>query len=181
MDHRRELSAILEDMSATESEMERYRDRLAKHLSSPRKSFAMRWLRVWIPLAATALLFWFLLAPPRSFGPESLDGLRTWVETQHDSAVLLDKADELSRTGRGTVRLNAMMVQCLLNTGEDAMQVAAEALTEEKRPEFRALYLEVLLDHADEYAFNPEFVEQLIDREHDPVCLRLMKELLTVS
>jgi len=179
MENERNLASTLAHISASEDEMSEYRARLSRRMSEQPRP--LRWSFIWVPLTALTVLALFLISPTHSFGPETFDDLQTWVTEVPDAQNLEQKALKQLQKGHGTNQLNAMMVLCLMRSGEDAMNLAAQALVQENRPAFRTFYLEFLLDHADRYAFNPEFIEGLMDRERDPVCLKLMKGLLSLG
>ncbi len=158
MDDERKLASVLANISASEEEMVAYRSRLSRKLLERKKTIP--WSLLWVPLAACAILALLLMAPTRTFGPEAFDDFQNWVGQVPDIGELEQNAMQQIQTGSESNQLNAMMVLCLLRSGEDAMSVAAQALKQETRPDFRAFYLEFLLDHADRYRFNPEFVEE---------------------
>ena len=73
------------------------------------------------------------------------------------------------------------MLVCLTSTNGKALPEAAEGAITDPRAEFRAFYLEYLLDHADAYQLNPERIEERMDAETDATCLDLYARLLHLS
>ena len=63
----------------------------------------------------------------------------------------------------------------------ELIDLAHHGLLDEPRPEFRAVYLEYLLDHADERYWDAAHLERLMDRETDHLCYDLFRQLLKLS
>ena len=76
---------------------------------------------------------------------------------------------------------NANMLLCLVETKDKAAGYAGRGLDEDPRPEFRAAYLEFLLDNADEHRYDAAEIESLMDRENDSICISLSLELYRVA
>lgn len=159
-----------------EDEMARYRARLGERLETlpgvgPR-------LGLWAPLAAVVGVIaaaFFLLQPEPGLPQRGLDEVEALVVQA--SPDLLDRARVFSEEGEGLDRWNAIMILCLTEPTESAVRFAAWGVQEDPRAEFRFFYLEYLLDNADEYLYNREILETLMDRETDSRCLRLYGRL----
>lgn len=176
-----ELRSLYRQVKADEAEMARYRSRLAERLPSFRR------LTDWRPLlvgagALAALLLAALLLPTNQetmLAQCRLDELRELAAKAPPS--LISRAMEAAEHGQAEERWNALMLLCFTSNDEMSVSYAAQGVQEDPRPEFRFFYLELLLDRADEYRYNPKRIEELMDREDDRQCLRLYRSLLHLS
>jgi hypothetical protein len=160
--------------------MSRYRARLGDRLAGQR--VPRRPLSLWAPLAAAAGVIaaaFFLLTPDPGLPQRGLDEMRALAEQAPPR--LLDRARGLAEGGEGLDRWNAIMLLTLTEPTERAVRFAAQGVQEDPRAEFRFFYLEYLLDEADEYRYNLEILETLMDRETDSRCLRLFERLYRLS
>ena len=73
------------------------------------------------------------------------------------------------------------MLLCLVEAKKRAVEYADRGLREDPRPEFRASYLELLLDKADEHQYSTAKIERNLDREEDSTCIALYQELLRIA
>lgn len=143
----------------------------------PRPVFSL-WLPAAGLLTAAAIVFVLFMPQPGQDDPFFLSELQVMVAHHpNDALAMADRWQEKD----GLHRLDAMMIRVLSAPEGDAPKIAAEAILEEPRPEFRTAYLEYLLDHADEFIFDPTVVETLIDRETDPVNIKLFQTLLDLG
>jgi hypothetical protein len=172
------LSDVLKTIEADEAEMQRYRARLAPKLCRRPRFY---WLAPIGVAAAAAVAFWIFLAWPRqiNFSPLGLDQVH--VMASRSSPEILETARTLAREGKGEARWNANMLLCLVETKDRAVEYAGRGLEEDPRPEFRASYLEFLLDEADEHQYNTTEIERNMDREEDSFCITLYQELLRIA
>ena len=172
------LRDVLESIEADETEMQRYRSRLAPKLCRRPRFY---WLAPIGVAAAAAMAFWIFLAWPRqiNFSPLSLDQVHTMA--RRSSPEILEKARTLVREGKGEARWNANMLLCLVDPKDRAVEYAGRGLEEDPRPEFRASYLEFLLDQADERQYDTADIERNLDREEDSICIALYQELLRIA
>jgi hypothetical protein len=171
------LKDILKTIEADEAEFQGFRTRLAPKLYQRPRSY---WLPI-IGVAAAAAAFLFYLAWPRPiiFSPLSLDQVHAMAS--RSSPKILEKARIFAREGNGEARWNANMVLCLVETKDRSVEYASRGLAEDPRPDFRASYLEVLLDKADDHQYNPTEIERNLDREEDSTCIALYQELLRIA
>jgi len=169
-------------IDASEAEMARYRHGLAARLDqrAARRRFAP-W--PWLMAAAAAVLIFALLPAEESpfAAPRELAELEALVQQSGDAEALRRQATRQANAGKGWTRWNAMMTLCLLQPDGDAIQTAADAVLEEPRPEFRAYYLEYLLDFVDERPLNAALIEDVMARETDPLCFDLFEALLRLA
>ena len=170
------LKSLYEGVSVTDQEMHAYRAKLAASLPTARSGFSWKIPAMAVMALAAAILLFFL--PARPLTQERLQDLNAWVESNPEKA----RVTALHYVNDPGIRgWNAAMTLTLTQKGEDAMTQAARALETEPRAEFRFIYLERLLDEADEYIFNPDKLDALIERETNPSCLRLFRSLLRFS
>ena len=87
----------------------------------------------------------------------------------------------LPQLGKGLDRWNSIMILCLTEPVKRAVMFAGRGIMEDPRPEFRAYYLEYLLDNADEYRYNRALLEENMDREEDSQCLLLYKQIFKAA
>ena len=172
------LKRLLKTIETEEAEMQRYRARLAPRL---RRRPRFTWL---IPIGVTAtaaLAFLLFLAWPRqiTFSPLDMDQVRAMA--RDSSPEVREQARTAAREGKGESRWNANMLLCLVETKDTAAGYAGRGLDEDPRPEFRAAYLEFLLDNADEHRYDAAEIESLMDRENDSICISLFRELYRVA
>jgi hypothetical protein len=139
------LRDLLKTIEADEAEMQRFRARLAPKL---RRRPRFYWLAPIGVAAAVAAAFWIFLAWPRQiiFSPLGLDQVRAMAT--RSSPEMLEKARTLAREGKGEARWNANLLLYLAETKNRAIEYADRGLEEDPRTEFRASYLELLLDEA---------------------------------
>ena len=161
-------------IEADEQEMARYRAAL-RPLLRPRRSRA--WLL--LPAAAAVALLWLIPAADNSIPRLDLPALQSFAAAAPER--VLAKAGDLASGGEGIDRWNSIMLLCLRESGTRAVELAARGLQEDPRADFRAYYLEYLLDHADGYRYNLAMLEELMDRESDPQCLRLYREMRNIT
>jgi hypothetical protein len=177
------LRSLYRQIRADEVEMARYRSRLAECLPNSRPLLTWRPLLAGAGVLAAALLIAAVFLPRNSqetaFSQSRLDELRELAAQAPSS--LISRATTLAEQGRAEERWNALMLLCLTSPGERSVIYAAQGVQEDPRPEFRFFYLELLLDRADEYRYNPQRIEELMDREDDRQCLRLYRSLLHLS
>jgi hypothetical protein len=172
------LRDILKTIEADEAELQRYRTRLGPKLRQRQRIY-------WRPLigvaVTAAVTIWIFLAWPRQiiFSPLSLDQVQEMARTS--SAEIVEKARILAREGKEETRWNANMLLCLVETKDRAAECAGRGLEEDPRPEFRASYLELLLDTADERQYSTTEIERSLDREGDSTCIVLYRELLRIA
>jgi len=179
------LRSLHRDIEADEAEMSLYRGRLAGRLETvgadrKRRALPLASGAAAVAMAIAALVF---LLPRwtehRVFPQTELVELEALAANA--PSTLVARARALVTEGQPQDRLNALMFVCLTERDEGAAPYAAEGLEDDPRPEFRFFYLEFLLDHADEYLYNEERIEQLMDRESDRGCLRLYRTLLDIA
>lgn len=137
-------------------------------------------------MAASVLLFTVYFLPTifiqsRGLDLESLAQVERFVEKYGNHQQLFTKAKGLTETGTKLEKLNALAVISMLGTDEAHKIASAQGLVEDPRPEFRAYYLEYLLDYADEAHYNIAYIEALIEKEEDEECLYLLSRLLKLA
>jgi hypothetical protein len=172
------LKDVLQTIEADETEMQRYRARLAPKL---RRRSSFYWLAPIGVATAAAVAVWIFMVWPRQiiFSPLSLDQVHAMASKS--SPEILEKARTLAGEGKGEARWNANMLLCLVETEDRVVACAGRGIEEDPRPEFRASYLELLLDRADEHQYNTTEIERNMDREEDSVCMALYQELLRIA
>jgi hypothetical protein len=177
------LRSLYREIRADEAEMAGYRSRLAERLPIPRPQLFWRPLLVGAGTLVAALLIAALLLPPTE--QETVLSQTRLCELKELAAQaspsLISRARSLAEQGRAEQRWNALMLLCLTGNGERSVLYAVQGVQEDPRPEFRFFYLELLLDQADEYRYNPQRIEELMDLEEDRQCLRLYRSLLHLS
>lgn len=181
MDSESRLKELLQDLEATPREMAVYREKLSHNLMQKTTGRSTRIL--WPVVAIAAVLLVGFLLFPRSkmpFDELSLESVQLLVETS-EMRELSERARAQVRSENGWSKLNAYTILCMTLPAQEAIPFAGQALEEDPRPEFRAFYLEFLLDTADENLINSERVEALMDDEENELCLRLLHDLLNVS
>jgi len=182
---KKELSSI----DTTQEEMDSYRRNLILPLR--RKGFGLDRLSefavhifkarfLWLSVPVTAILLFVIFTWPQgvSFKQESLDELYQLVLQSEPQRNLEKQAQSAMQKGNELERLNAAMVYCMLVPSNEAQTIAIEHLEKEKRPEFRAIYLEYILDSSENLPLTISKVEQLCELETDPHCMKLFKILL---
>ncbi|PCH62143.1 MAG: hypothetical protein COC19_03250 [SAR86 cluster bacterium] len=141
----------------------------------------------WTSLTASsaALLLIFSLTQAATFESileqESLVKIQQFVAVNGDHLQLFDQASNLESSAPRLGRLNALAVVSLLGQQDVHKLASAQGLVEDPRPEFRAYYLEFLLDYADEDFYNIDYIEALMEQETDPQCLYLLGRLLKLA
>lgn len=176
-----DLKSLYEGLAPDDQEMARYRQALQPKLQ-PRQRLPLWRSWTWA-LAGAAALIWlavFLAQKPATFQQESMADLSAMV-TATDAQVLTAKAKHALTKADDLQRFNAMAVLCMVLPVNEAITIAGQALQEDPRTEFRVFYLEYLLEEADENLINAHKVEELMDREDDALCLRLLRDLLAIS
>jgi hypothetical protein len=175
------LRSLYRQVGADEAEMAGYRRRLAERLPLTRPLLGWRPLLVGAGALAALMLAIILLPTSQQavLSRSRLDELKELAAEAPPS--LIGKATTLAEQGRAEERWNALMLLCLTSSCERSVSYAAQGVQEDPRPEFRFFYLELLLDRADEYRYNPQRIEELMDRENDRQCLRLYRSLLHLS
>jgi len=177
-----ELKTLFEEIDTTAEEMDRYRARLADKLENDVPA-RWRWRRIAIlvPVAA-AILAWLLYVPATpDLEQKSLSDLESLADstTGHDALdAILHKA---VTSPDDIVRLNGNMLLCLTRPDGSALREAASGVLSDPRPEFRARYLEYLLDFADSYELDADRIEDQMEVETDPICLSLYTQLLDLA
>lgn len=180
MAHEPDLKTLYRGMAADEAEMSKYRRNLKSKL--PTKSMLGRW---WLPtlavvgLTAISFMAWWPPAQADLFD-KNLEGLRA-MAVSPDAGMWTQKARLEMNSGEVGKQLNASAFLCMVLPYAEAAPVAAKALQQEPRAEFRVFYLETLLDEADEYQINVDLVEKLMDGEEDELCFRLYSALLELG
>lgn len=165
------IKSLYRDVELSEAELATYRSRLAQALPEKRRfSLAVPMFAAAVVLAA---FMWFQF--PKPLDQQGLDQLQAYVATYPEQA---RKSALQWMEDDGIQGHNAAMVLALTQEGDAAMEAAALALARDPRAEFRFFYLELLLDNADEYVFNPDLLDQLLEREYHPGCVRLFEQLL---
>ncbi len=177
-----ELKQLYEGIEADEVEMARYRNRMAAKLQQAKpKPTPLRWFWLGAPLLAGLAAFFLISTPRAEMDQQSLEQLRFTVAASADPQQLKARAESLRLHGNELIRLNANMILCLTQPNGEALELAAKGAIEDPRPEFRAFYVEYLLDHANGYQLSLEKVELAIDSEADPLCLELYGDLLKMA
>ena len=168
-------------IEADDAEMTAYRDRLAEHL--PKRHSG--WLRFGFPaglaLVASAATLWLIFQPQQMWSQNDIDQLQQMVADSSNLDRLRAQAQRVRAEGAGLAHWNAGLVLCMTLPTDEGVWIAAEALQDDPRPQFRAYYLEFLLDYADEYQFNAAKIEALMDDEVDTLCLHLFRHLLRIA
>lgn len=132
--------------------------------------------------AVIALFFSFasVLMPP-SLDNSSLEEIQRFVAKNGDHEALFSRAEEMKASESTMTRLNALALESMLGFEERNKLATAQGLVEDPRPEFRAYYLEYLLDYADEDHYNIAYIEALMEKEVDDECLYLLGRLLKLA
>lgn len=173
----KDLKQNFDHIRIDDGELESYRGNLASNL--PRRMvFPSKALLV-IPLAAALLMY--LTLPDSAFRQETPEEVIAFVKVAESPVDLGRRALARLESPKPQDHLNAIAILCLTQKPEDAIQMAAKGLLEDPRPAFRAFYLEFLLDNADEHRFNPDLIENLMDKEVDRHCLSLFKDLFKLA
>ena len=177
-----DLKKLYVAIETDDAEMLRFRSRLGAKLREPApKSSAWKWLWVGSPLLV-GLAAWILIVTlPSDIEQSSLQQLQSIVAASSDLGELREQAQSLQSSGDEHASLDADMLLCLAHPDGLALQVAARGAIRDPRPEFRAFYVEYLLDHADSYQLNIEQVETAMDKEIDPLSLELYARLLNMA
>lgn len=178
-----ELRDALRGLEPTAEELARHRAALAERLDERRRFGRVgRWsiaAAAAVLLAVSSLIL--LRAPDPSFQQETLSEVRGLVASTARPEELAVAAARAQASGSGLAPHNGRMVRVLALAPEATVGEAAEGAVLDPRPEFRAYYLEWLLDRADGATIDPEEVAVLLDREGDPLCVALLEELLDVA
>lgn len=175
-----DLKSIYQGLEPDEQEMARYRttlrDRLQKRKSQP--WFTLTWA-VAGAVALVAVAFLGLRSTP-DLSQTTMDDLQAMMASSNSDQLKAHAKKALSDENP-LYRCNAMAVLCMVLPAEEGINLAGQALEQDPRSEFRAFYLEYLLDEADENHINGQKVEELMDREEDELCLKLFEDLLDIS
>ena len=180
------MKELLGTVKADETELSVYRARLAARLDqeSPAASPPSFW-SIWRLAASGAAAVAHLavtligLRPPGSPAFTQTDLSEVEALAASSNPRIIDGARVALTNGDDLARWNARMVLCLTNSS-DCVELAADGVQEDPRADFRFLYLEVLLDRADERRFDTARMEELMDRETDLGCLRLYDRLFRI-
>ena len=176
------IRQILSSIETDPAEMARFRQNTAALLAAgaPRRRFSGGWWFAAAGLAAVLVLGWFFRPGDPVFRVEPLEELCDLVR-RHQSDSLRRAAYGYLRKGTERQRENANMVLCLLEPDESGLARASQGLSLDPRPEFRAFYLEFLLDHTDDRRLNLDLLDTLMDGEQDTYCLHLYGELIKMG
>ena len=182
---KKELSCV----QAKPEEMDLFRENLKRKLEQRHKGWTvfppnfgikldlrLFWLAV--PITSVLLLTLYILPERVNFKQVSLDEIQQLVFQAQDQDTLKKQANLAMRKGTELERMNATLVLCLLLPANQSKSIIMNGIEKETRPEFRAVYLEYLLDFAEQFPLSQSKVEQLIDSETDPHCQRLYKIML---
>ncbi len=133
--------------------------------------------------AAAIALFFVLLTTmtPVSLDDSGLEEIQRFVARNGDPGALFSRAEEMKSSESRVARLNALALISMLGTEDENKLATAQGLVEDPRPEFRAYYLEYLLDYADEEHYNIAYIEALMEKEEDEECLYLLGRLLKLA
>jgi hypothetical protein len=182
------LRSLLQQVEAGAPEVADYRRRLAARLdAADRQWYLMRRPLLLVSgaaaLAVVAVVITLAFLMPRATPPAlpqlELAELEALAATP--SAEIVTRARVLLAARQPRDRCNALMLLCLTEPDERAVRYAAQGVQEDPRPEFRFFYLELLLDRADEYPYNLDLIEKLMDREPDRSCRRMLRSLLHLA
>ncbi len=177
-----DLRELHERIDASNEEMARYRARLGARLDTVSPATTpMRWFAAAAVPIAAAIIVWIAFAPsdPR-LEQEHLGELQTLVSRTETGT--LDEITRKAVAGKSErARYNANMLVCLTSPDGTALREAARGAVTDPRAEFRAWYLEYLLDYADGYQLDPERIDAQMDTETDSTCLKLYARLLDMA
>lgn len=179
-----ELKALFEDIEAEPGELQAYRSRLAENLGEGRAK--RPWIPFLLPLLAFCLLAALYLGRPNESQPQLSWSNRGPAEVvnlaESDPQTFREAAQKVLRKDhKSEAYYNAITVLAATSSDEEAVQYAARGLLEDPRPEYRYYYLEYILENADEYRWNREKVEALMDQENDPEVIQLYHDLLDLT
>jgi len=134
-------------------------------------------------LAAVAVVFIVFLVTNQSslLNSNSLQEIQSFVAANGNHQELFIRAEEMQASEDELSRLNGLAVLSLLGSAASHKMASAQGLVEDPRPEFRAHYIEYLLDYADEDLYNIGYIEALMDKEEDEECLYLLGRLLKLA
>ncbi len=199
------LKSLYQNIEINEAELDRNRDQLADSLSSidtsaqtdidlptahDQASVRLKeklalWTKpfIWGPVATAASLLFITLYFYQGKGleAESLKEVERFVARHGNHEKLFAQANALKESGSRIEQLNALAVISMLGTDNSNKMASATGLVEDPRPEFRAYYLEYLLDYADEARYSVSYIEALIEKEEDEECLYLLSRLLKLA
>ncbi len=179
-----ELKQTYAHIQASEEEMAGFRTGLGAKLASPPRRFTL-FPKLAAPLLAAAACLVFLLptGPRYDFSALTVEQIQALIaDPQTSREDLREQAWAIyQHSGDAELRGTANAVLCLTLATDQALQQAVAGLVAEPRAEFRAFYLELILDEADDYRFNVERVEALMDQETDALCLRLYRNMLKLA
>ncbi|MCB1049691.1 MAG: hypothetical protein H6510_08160 [Acidobacteria bacterium] len=178
MDQRDRLAQIKEAVGVSPEELSVYRRNL---FSAPKRRafFGWSWLVACALLLAT-LLGYRLLMPGAPVFP-SLDSLEARVQPPDTQKQLLKWAHQSLSKGQPWSADRAHLVFALYGPPEVAVEHAIQALNLTHDDDARILCLEVLVDYGEQFYFQPEWVEQQLDRETHPTCRHLWNALLRLN
>jgi len=176
------LSELFASMQASDAEIGAYRGRLRQAIASRRARTRRRILGT-VAFATVAGLTLIATLGRTAAEPQTLSELEEMVASSTDVATLRDEAHDRAGWAGGIGGWNANMVLVLTDDeSDDRITSATTGVTADPRPEFRARYLEVLLDAADDHLFDETAIERVMADETDELCLALLADLLrTVS
>ena len=172
-----DLKRDFEHIKIEDGELDAYRVELAENL--PKKLSYPPKILLLVPLAAAMLMY--LTIPDTHFRQDTPEQIVALVENAEDPVRLGRRALQRFQDPDQQEHLNAIAVLTLTQIPEQAIEMAATGLQEDPRPQFRAFYLEFLLDNADEHIYNLDMLEAMIDKENDPLCLDLFDDLLALA
>lgn len=189
------LNPIYADIEVSDEELLRNRQQLMANLAeqkaaeqeqAPTANNKRHYLKAfiyWGPLAAAATIFavTLMLNTNPGFDANNLEDLERFVAKHGDHQQLFAQVEALKTSDQPRRRLNALAVMSMLGTDDENQIASAQGLVEDPRPEFRAYYLEYLLDYADEAIYSIDYIESLIEREEDDECLYLLGRLLKLA
>lgn len=198
----KQLNDLYEGIDISEAEVAILREKLALQLSlrvnnetvagyakrsswlSTAKNHLLHfWLKpAYIAGSLAAVFIVFLVTNQSSLlNSNSLQDIQSFVAANGNHQELFNRAEEMQASDDELARLNGLAVLSLLGSAASHKMASAQGLVEDPRPEFRAHYIEYLLDYADEDLYNIGYIEALMDKEEDEECLYLLGRLLKLA
>jgi len=174
------ITRALRSIDITADEIHNYRRGLAQRLPERSAFIGFRpGMMVGIGLAICGILAWWSFSVPQSNVFQQLDlaEIGDMVQDPGHVQVLHQQAQAAMQNELEPGRANAAFVYFLLEPELSTSDVV-DQLQREPRPEFRAAYLEHLLDRHERPIIHEDELETILEKEIDKTCRKLLQIML---
>lgn len=174
VDHLKEHISQIEIQN---DELDACRMRLRRSL--PQKTRVIRpflWLATPVAAGILALFLW----PARSPASYDLEALTEYC-AKHNCNDIETTSQKLVRSKNLLAQANGHFLRIQCSNRETRVPMILEALAIEKRGDVKESYLDELIDLNQYYAYSEPLLDGLMDRENNPFCVKLIRELVAVN